>query len=263
MFFTYCSYKFDWLKYKTMPKLTEYPRASFKNALSLANAVNALGGDCSVNTCADKLNYKGGNKNGAFNSLVGAAVKHGLITSKSETLIITDIYSKISLSYNDKERQEHLQSAFLTPMLYRKIYEKFRGKELPLDILERMLIREYNVDQSVASRVTGYIIEGAKFVSLLVENKLIENLKVEEVEVFTGNRNLDGHKDERREKAELIPYQEIPIHRSQNEGGFNSDGYVLHIIGPDIDSKYKLADEDDFAIIEATLRKLKRKLGVT
>ena len=246
-----------------MPKLTEYPRASFKNALSLADAVNALGGDCNTNTCADKLNYKGGNKNGAFNSLVGAAVKHGLITSKSETLIITDIYSRINLSYNAKERQEHLQTAFLTPILYRKIYEKFRGKELPLDILERMLIREYNVDQSMASRVTGYIVEGAKFVGLLVENKLIENLKVEEVEVVTDNRNSNEHKDERREKAELISYQEIPIHQSKNEGGFSSDGYVLQIVGPDIDSKYKLVDEDDFLIIEATLRKLKRKLGVT
>lgn len=263
MFFTYCGYRFVRLKQNTMPKLTEYPRASFKNTLSLAEAVNALGGDCNANTCADKLNYKGGNKNGAFNSLVGAAVKHGLITSKSEILVITDIYSRINLSYNDKERQEHLQTAFLTPILYRKIYEKFRGKELPLDILERMLIREYNVDQSMASRVTGYIVEGAKFVGLLVENKLVENLKVEEVEVFTNNRNLDEHKNERREKAELISYQEIPIHQSQNKGGFNSDEYVLHVIGPDMDSKYKLADGDDFAIIEAILRKLKKKLGVT
>ena len=247
-----------------MPKQIEYPRASFKNALSLADAVNVLGGDCNTNTCADKLNYKGGNKNGAFNALVGAAVKHGLVTSKSETLVVTDIYSKISLSYNETERQKHMQTAFLTPILYRKIYDKFKGKELPISILERILIREYEVDKGMSSRVTGYIIEGAKFVGLLVDNKLVEDIRAEEVEVLTDKHYVADTKNELNDKTELVSYQDIPIDPRQNDDrrGFNADAYILHVVGPDIDSKYKLADEDDFTIIEATLRKLKKKLGV-
>ena len=247
-----------------MPKITEYPRASFKNALNLADAVNTLGGDCNANTCADKLNYKGGNKNGAFNSLVSAAVKHDLVTSKSETLVTTDVYNKISLAYNNIERQKHMQTAFLSPVLYHKIYEKFKGKELPVDILERMLIREYDVDKSMSSRVTGYIVEGAKFVGLLIDNRLTENVAVEEVEVLDDKNDVVKHKGERNDRAELVTYQDIPVRLHQNEEkrDFNAEGYVLHVVGPDIDSKYKLADEDDFLIIEATLRKLKRKLGI-
>jgi hypothetical protein len=246
-----------------MPKQLEYPRASFKNALSLADAVNTLGGDCNTNTCADKLNYKGGNKNGAFNALVGAAVKHGLVTSKSETLTATELYSKIKLSYTETESQEYMQSAFLTPLLYRKIYDKFKGKELPIDILERMLIREYEVDKSMSSRVTGYITEGAKFVGLLVENRFIENIKAQDVEVV-------GHQDELKainnnEDERVVVYQDItPVQQQpQNSKEFDGEGYVLKVIGPDMNSTYKVQDEDDFIIIEAILRKLKKRLGVT
>ncbi len=244
-----------------MPKQLEYPRASFKNALSLADAVNTLGGDCNTNTCADKLNYKGGNKNGAFNALVGAAVKHGLVTSRSETLTVTELYSKIKLSYNETERQEYMQSAFLVPLLYRKIYDKFKGKELPVDILERMLIREYEVDKSVSSRVTGYIIEGAKFAGLLIENRFAENIKAQDVEVVN---HQDEPKTNKAEDDRIVLYQDItPVQQQlQSIREFDGEGYILKIIGPDMNSTHKVRDEDDFIIVEAILRKLKKKLGV-
>lgn len=247
-----------------MPKLIEYPRASFIKALEVAKAVDSLGGECSADTCADKMNYSGGSKNGAFAALVGAAVKHQLITSKA-SLSTSELYRNINLAYDEDERMEHLKISFLNPPLYRKIYERFKGKELPMSILEKMLVRDYEVDRNMASRVGGYIVEGAKFVSLLVDNKLMENVKTEEVEVLPEKVNVHDSSNERNQKGELTPYQEIPIHSPHNEDrqGFNADGYIIHIVGPDTDSKYKLADEDDFVIIEATLRKLRRKLGVT
>lgn len=247
-----------------MPKLIEYPRSPFTKALEVAKAVDALGGECSADTCADKMNYSGGGKNGAFTALISAAVKHQLVISKS-TLSTSDLFRKINLAYDEAEKQEHLQTSFLSAPLYRKIYERFKGKELPMSILEKMLVRDYEVDRNMASRVSGYIVEGAKFVGLLVDSRLIENVRTEEVDVLTDKNDVPEPKSERNEKAELISYQEIPLSSHQNDDrrGFNIDGYIVHIIGPDIDSKYKLSDEDDFVIIDATLRKLKKKLGVT
>lgn len=238
-----------------MPKIVEYPSAPFAKAIEVAEAVDYLGGNCSVETCAEKLGYKVG---GGYKSVVNSAVKHGLVRHRSNSLFLTDAYKNIKLAYTEEEKQELHKRAFLTVPLYAKVYERFKGRELPVSILEKVLIKEFQVDSSSASRVSGYFIEGAKALGLLVDNKLVESVKIEEVEILP-------EKDERDVKAELVHYQEIPLHSSQKEDarGFNADGYIIHVVGPDTDSKYKLADEDDFIIIEATLRKLKKKLGVT
>ena len=244
-----------------MPRNIDYPRASFTKALELANAVDALGGDCSADTCADKMNYSGGGKNGAFQALVSAAAKHQLITSKA-TLTTSELYKNINLSYNDEEKQEYLQVAFLNAPLYRRIYEKFKGKELPVSILEKMLIRDYAVDKNMASRVGGYIVEGAKFVGLLVDNRLIENIRPEEVEVLSDTTGPPEQKFG-GSNSELISYQDITDQPSGgNKRQFDSNSYVVHITGPGMNVWHEIADEDDFIIIEANLKKLKRKLGL-
>ncbi len=38
-----------------MPKNLNYPLASFQKAFALADAVDALGGSCSVESCAEKM----------------------------------------------------------------------------------------------------------------------------------------------------------------------------------------------------------------
>ena len=248
-----------------MPKQLNYPRATLKNALGLADAVNALGGDCNAGTCADKLNYKGGHKNGAFTALTSATVKHGLITSKSETLSVTDLYSQINLSYTDAERQEHLQTAFLAPPLYRRIYEKFKGKELPVDILERMLIREYEVDQGSASRIAGYIIDGSRYVGLLVDNRFVEHVKAQEAVVIEPEQEqvTKMESDQTTPSGDAVnPDVPQPTPGVTDKGEFNEAGYRFTIVGPDMNATYKLQDEDDFAIIDITLRKVKRRLGM-
>ena len=246
-----------------MPRNIEYPRAPFTKALELAKAVDALGGDCSADTCADKMHYSGGGKNGAFQALVSAAAKHQLINSKA-SLTISELYKNIILSYNDEEKREYLQIAFLYAPLYRKIYEKFKGKELPISILEKMLVRDFAVDKNMASRVGGYIVEGAKYVGLLIDNKLVENIRTEEVEVLTDKSELKEQKRGDSIKGELISYQEIPIQASNSDKReFSPNSYVVHITGPGMNTWQEMTDEDDFTIIAANLQKLKKKLGVT
>ena len=63
-----------------MPKIIDYPRASLSRALALAEAVDKLGGEASDASVADHMGNKVG---GAFNALVGAAVKFGLVSKTS------------------------------------------------------------------------------------------------------------------------------------------------------------------------------------
>ncbi|HZQ42192.1 MAG TPA: hypothetical protein VFA99_03030, partial [Acidobacteriaceae bacterium] len=135
-----------------MPKIVDYPRASLRSSLELAAAVDALGGSCTDEMCAQRMSRKHGS--GAFNSLINAAVKHGLVDSKRGNLSTTPLYSRdYKHAYSDTQRMEALRRAFLNVPLFKRIHERFVGKALPEDILDKLLIREFEVPEDLARRV--------------------------------------------------------------------------------------------------------------
>lgn len=232
-----------------MPKELDYPRKSFVQALELANAVDFLGGNTSIEVAADKLNQSA--KGGSFSALLSAAVKHRLIESKKGFVTNTDLYRSIKLAYTDEEKKRALKAAFLEPSVYKSIFEKFKNKELPVQMLDKILIREFNVADDIASRVSKYFLEGASFTELLDGTKLIEtdseNNNIEEAFVIESTPNTD-----------LITSQ-LERKIISNPHSFNEE-YLIHIYGPGIESKIAINDEDDFLILEAMIKKLRKKI---
>ncbi|WP_460610855.1 hypothetical protein [Hymenobacter terrigena] len=147
-----------------MPKLLDYPRASFKMSLELAKAVESLGGKCTPESAAQKMGKK---VTGTFKGQIGAAVKFGLITSGGGQLAVTPLHKSIKLAYDDKEKNEILKGAFLTPTVFRDLANRFDGNSLPVEMLGKLLAREFGVDSVAATTVANYFIDGAKSVGLL------------------------------------------------------------------------------------------------
>src|SRR5471030_2120640 len=112
-----------------MAKSLEYPRASFKAALELAEAVDSLGGSCSSELCAEKIGNKVG---GAFYYIFSSAQKFRLVTHASGQISISTLYREIKLSYTDEEKTNLLVTSFLSPPVFSRLYERFKGKELPV-----------------------------------------------------------------------------------------------------------------------------------
>ncbi len=244
------SYNFIlFLKKKRMAKSLEYPRASFKAALELAYAVDSLGGACSAELCAEKIGNKIG---GAFYYIVGAAQKFGLVETKSGQINNSSLFRDIKLSYNEEEKNSNLVKAFLLPPVFLRLYDRFKGKELPVSMLEKMLIKEYSVDDNAASRIKKYFIDGAKTTNL-IDDKY--NLKI---------LNLES-----KPETEVVETEELPT-ISQNSPSSEAnnlislsdlDEYVFHITGPGISSKIAIREEDDFILLEVMIRKIKKKFS--
>ncbi len=232
-----------------MPKTIEYPRDSFARAMELADAVDSMGGDCKSETCADKLGRK---VSGSFNATVGAAIKHDLVSTKKSILSITETYKKIKRAYNPNERIENMRAAFLSPPLYRKIFEKFKGKELPKDMLANILIREHEVEESRAAKVVNFFIEGAKDSELLIDGKIVGIANggiVSAVEQEGATMEDDSDRvGDGSNGAELL------------DGKKDSGEYAIHIYGPGMTFKLTLTDGEDFIILEAMINKLKKKV---
>jgi hypothetical protein len=229
-----------------MGKLSEYPRASFRAAQELADAVDSLGGSCSVELAAEKIGNKVG---GAFFYTMGSAQKFNLITHKAGQLKVSPLYRDIKLAYTEQEKKNLLVTSFLSPVVFARLYERFKGKELPISMLEKMLIKEYEVDDNAASRIKKYFIEGAKSIGLLDGQNIL-------LELTVSQNNIESEPEE----VQIVP-ETTPI--NTNESGVISlsdlDEFIFHITGPGVNTRIAIREEEDFIIVDAMIRKIKKR----
>ncbi|UOQ96022.1 hypothetical protein MUN81_12195 [Hymenobacter sp. 5317J-9] len=156
-----------------MPKLIDYPRTSYAGAWELAEVVDDTGGKCAIETAAKKLNRK---VSGSFKAIIGSAVKFGLMTSKRELLSTTTLFKRIKHAYDKKEELLFHREAFLTPPLFTQLCRKFRSRELPVQMLDVMLIREFGVEEINAQGVAKAFVEGCRMVGLLDEHNMVADI---------------------------------------------------------------------------------------
>ncbi len=232
-----------------MAKIIEYPKDAFSKALELAEAVDYLGGSCSVETCAERLGRSP--TSGGFVTLLASTSKFDLIDSKKSNLAVTELYKSIKLAYSSEEKVSNQIKAFLSPPTFRKIYDKFKGKELPVRLLGTILIREFGVDRNSAGRISAFFTEGVKSFNLLIEDRLID---LDNPNRSTAHQNSD----EGSNKVNAIAqYSEVYIPKV-----LGKEEYTVHILGPGIDTKINISEEEDLEIVSAVLNKLKRKLSL-
>lgn len=156
-----------------MPKLIDYPRTSYTGAWEVAEVVDDTGGKCALETCARKLNRK---VSGSFKAIVGSGVKFGLLTSKREMLTTTTLFRRIKHAYDKQEELLFHREAFLTPPLFTQLCRKFRSRELPVAMLDVLLIREFGVEEINAQSVAKAFIDGARMVGVLDENNIVADI---------------------------------------------------------------------------------------
>ncbi|MBG8554742.1 hypothetical protein [Hymenobacter guriensis] len=156
-----------------MPKTIDYPRTSYTSAWEVAEVVDDTGGKCALETTARKLDRK---VSGSFKAIVGSAVKFGLLTSKREFLTTTNLFRRIKHAYDKQEEKIYHREAFLHPPLFTQICRKFRNRELPVHMLDVMLIREFGVEEINAQNVAKAFIDGARMVDILDEQNTIVDI---------------------------------------------------------------------------------------
>ena len=156
-----------------MPKLIDYPRTTYAGAWELGEVVDDTGGKCAIETAARKLNRK---VSGSFKAIIGSAVKFGLLSSKRDLLTTTTLFKRIKHAYDKEEEILFHREAFLTPPLFTQLCRKFRSRELPVQMLDVILIREFNVEEINAPGVAKAFVEGCRMTGLLDELNIIADI---------------------------------------------------------------------------------------
>lgn len=232
-----------------MPKIVEYPRRSLSDALELAEAVSNLGGTCSIETCAESMKKK---VSGAFTALISAAVKYGLVTSKSGELSVTEQFDRYRLAYDEDEKQALLKQAFLNVPLFNQVFARFRKGKLPSDILTKVLIREFDVNENMASAIRQYFIEGATEIGLLTESGEFIGNDAKEESKELEDRTAPGYSEGNQQYYSPNPISPVAA----------DSEYRVTIAGPGMNSTLVIRESEDLLIVNAMLAKVERKLNV-
>ena len=228
----------------------EYTHRPLQSCIQMADKIRELGGSAKIATVADSMGLK---VTGSFSRSIAAATKHGVVENKKGVLSTTKLYNDYFNAYNPQEGMELLRLAFLNIPIYAKIYERFKGRAIPADMLSKILIREFVVDTEDAPMVSNLFFKGAEFSQLINNGTLIDR------GIETPNNDTFDEETADAEKGEKMTTQGSTQKNTTIFHTGNSD-YDIHIFVNGIDSKLKLQDEDDFIILEATINKLKKKM---
>lgn len=240
-----------------MARQIDYPRASLKNSLELAKAIDDLGGNCSAEMAADKLNKK---VSGAFTALIASAVRFDLVSSKKGQLETSQLYRDYKLAYSKDEANEVLTTVFLKPPLFQRIFQRFQGRELPLTHFEKLLIREFGVPDAISSRVSKYFLDGAKQCGILGTDHVL-NTGVSENGVIDAEDDSGSTHEESNTPQQDHPKSINKVKEQSQEVATQDTDYSVRIKGPGMDSVIVIHEEEDLLIVEAMLKKVQKKLA--
>ena len=234
-----------------MPKIIDYPKANLKRALALAEIVDRLGGECSLQSAAEGMGNKVG---GAFSALVGATVKYGFISSKSGKIKLEPLFSEYKLAYSEAQKQEALKKAFLSVPLFTSIAKRFENQTLPTHF-EKLLIREHQVSADLASRVAAYFEEGAREAGIMQADGTI-NAWPKNTAAATALAGAFPQALSGSTSSGSVLMTDSSEEASTELGA----DYTVRITGPGMDTKIAIKDEDDVEIVEIMLKKVKKLL---
>lgn len=113
------------------PRGTAFPTYDLTSAVEVPRVVHVKGGgQATPDQLAAHLGYKGTN-NGAYITRVASARAFGLLNKVGPVFVPTPLAHQILSPVYAHDAKKALVDAFLSVELFRRIYEDFKGRELP------------------------------------------------------------------------------------------------------------------------------------
>lgn len=226
----------------------DYPKDSLEKVLELSKIVDELGSRCSLEAYHEKAGRKFNPKglNGAVVSLLASANKFGFAERDGDSIKTCDLYESYRLAIKEDEKKEILRTSILNIPLFKNIYNHYSQNSLPeKKVLEKELQRSFGVSRSHASRVASHI-----------ENAFLES------DLMNSGRSINNTYSE--SKTDTPKNSAGQDKKKENQEGSDTNdiitNYKVTFIGFGMNATYPIEEEEDFAIIEAVLAKIKKKL---
>jgi hypothetical protein len=135
---------------------------ALNDCIEVARAVHEQGGGtATLDQLAAYLNYAGTN-NGAFLSRVAGTRSFGLITKSIDKFVLTQLGQTVLMPEYEWQAKEAMVQAFLNVELFHRIYEDYKGKELPPEMgLKNALKARFGIAPARVDRAYRALMDSA------------------------------------------------------------------------------------------------------
>jgi hypothetical protein len=161
---------------------TRYPFYDLAGAEVFVKAVEECGGNEVLED--DLLKHLGVSRTTkSWIYRLSTAREFGLVERKGQKsdarLMITDLGKRILRPGDDDELAASRMAAFLTPALYKKLFEHYKGSRVPqAKFLANVLVRDHKLVDSVAEPAAEAFISTAKFAGLInAQSNVLDDAK--------------------------------------------------------------------------------------
>lgn len=193
--------------------------------------------------------------------IISSAQKFNLVGFDKGIITISENYKLIKHAYTSSERLNFLKKSFLAPQVFTILYERFKGKALPVEMLDKILIREFEVEEITAGRVAGYFTEGLKTCGLLNGNIVIADTVNTELPAENLVHDIQPKQEILTEKENTEPALKQPdASFSTVKSATPKDYYEVQLSGPGIHTTLNLEIEEDVLILEAIIKKVRKNI---
>lgn len=149
------------------------PYFDLDSSLSVARLIYSNGGGaCSADQLAMWLEYKSV-RSGTYLTRVSAANKHfGLVVQEGENFVVTDRAKKILAPVMPEDAINARVEAFLSVPLFAKVYEQFRGGQIPQEVgLKNLFQTTYKILPDRAGPSVRVFLNSAEQAGLLTSDR--------------------------------------------------------------------------------------------
>lgn len=150
-----------------------YPPVGIDEALKFAETIDKLGGrNISEPTLLKELELN--TKTKSFWAKTTGAKQFDLIAADGKTYTLTERARLLLRPKSENEKKNLLIETFLTPELYKNLYERFQEKPIP-DTLPNILHHDYSMNKNVSNDAAKAFVESANFVGLLGSDNVLKS----------------------------------------------------------------------------------------
>ena len=208
-----------------MPKVIDYPLNDISACIEISRMIFRYK-RMSKEQCAEE---SGSAVSGQFQTLLSSAAKYKLITQKQGVLYSAPLIEEIELAYSDDDRKEAVKKSILSC----GFFEHFFASEtvfVPMDYLEKKLVKEYGVDSKKASVVAQIILKNKVFIDDAPSTMGV-GMSADDV---------------------------LETHVAPSKAVVSSSGIMFKIQGESLSCSFDCVSEDDFDIAQKLLEKARR-----
>jgi hypothetical protein len=171
-------------KKRTFQKSRPYSPYSIDESLKFITTIEKLGGrNVSESVLLKELGIKEP-RTKSFWGKVTSAKQFGLLIAEGKNYTLTERARLILRPKDEESKRTSLMDSFFTPELYKDLFDKFSGQQLPsAETLSNILFHDHGLNVNVSMDAAKAFIESAKYVNFLGPDNILRGIQKEAEEV--------------------------------------------------------------------------------